>query len=800
MSTEPKNNRQRTPTMKPSLFPSAVPPGWLDRRAAAPKAAPARSMKRLLTTLFGLLTACALPAQPADYVWHTPSRNSSESMPCGGGDIGMNVWVEEGDILIYISRSGAYDEHNTLLKQGRLRIRLGDGWQERTDFRQTLHLGEGYVELASGGERVVVWADVFSPTIRIEAAAQRAVTCRVAYENWRYRPRPFRPGEPKQNALKWSDTDGLGTAADTVRVEGAGRLVFFHRNPARTLFDRTVEAEGLAGVKEQLWNPLAHRVSGGRMQCDGMEFVGTSPGEYAGTDFCAWNFRSRQPARRHAVTVTLHTRQTPSDAEWYAGLAAVERQTAGAAAVRAARERSRAWWRAFWQRSWIESEHAEAARLARNYTLFRYLLGCNAYGSEPTKFNGGLFTFDPVHVDSASAYTPDYRNWGGGTMTAQNQRLVYWPLLKSGDTELMRPQFECYLRMLPNAELRTRTYWGHAGGCFTEQTEQFGLPNFVEYGLNRPAWFDPGVEYNAWLEYEWDTVLEFCQMILEAHRYAAVDIGRYIPLIESALTFFDEHYQYLAARRGSQPLDGDGKLILYPGSAGETYKMTCNAASTVAALQRVLTTYIGLCSACGRDAGPWQAMLARIPAIPHRIVEGRETIAPARSWERINNVETPQLYPVFPWRIYGMAADEPLEIARNTYRYDPDALRFRSSKGWKQDNIWAACLGLTEEAVRLNCEKLADGPYRYPAFWGPGFDWSPDHNWGGSAMIGLQEMLMQCDGGRIVLFPAWPAAWDVRFRLHAPGGTTVEAELRGGRIEKLNVLPEERRKEVIIQL
>ena len=28
----------------------------------------------------------------------------------------------------------------------------------------------------------------------------------------------------------------------------------------------------------------------------------------------------------------------------------------------------------------------------RNYQLMRYLLGCNAFGQWPTKFNGGLFT------------------------------------------------------------------------------------------------------------------------------------------------------------------------------------------------------------------------------------------------------------------------------------------------------------------------------------------------------------------------------------------------------------------------
>ena len=33
-----------------------------------------------------------------DYIWTSPSKNSSESMPCGGNSIGMNVWVENGDL------------------------------------------------------------------------------------------------------------------------------------------------------------------------------------------------------------------------------------------------------------------------------------------------------------------------------------------------------------------------------------------------------------------------------------------------------------------------------------------------------------------------------------------------------------------------------------------------------------------------------------------------------------------------------------------------------------------------------
>jgi len=60
-------------------------------------------------------------------------------------------------------------------------------------------------------------------------------------------------------------------------------------------------------------------------------------------------------------------------------------------------------------------------------------------------------------------------------------------------------------------------------------------------------------------------------------------------------------------------------------------------------------------------------------------------------------------------------------------------------------------------------------------------------------MIGLQEMLLQTtDDGKMLLFPAWPKEWNVRFKLHAPQNTTVEAELKDGRIAKLVVIPANR--------
>lgn len=768
-------------------------------------------MKRfyLLTTIL-LIGVSALWSQHANVVWNTPSRNSSESMPCGGGDIGMNIWVEDGDVLFYVSRSGTFDENNCQLKQGRFRLRLSPNpFKETRNFRQELKLKDGYVEVESGGTQIQFWVDVFHPVIHVEIANSQPLHTEVSYENWRYQERPIRKGEGQQCSYKWAPPKGTVTSADFVSLKdnASGRnnqLVFYHRNPEQTVFDVAVAQQGMDEVKSQMMNPLKNLTFGGTLFGENLEFTNTTDGIYAGTDFRAWNFRSSRATRKEQFYIVLHMEQTETTTQWEQGLQIALGRIApkgknSAKTIVQDKKQTRSWWHSFWQRSFIVAE-GEAQEITRNYTLFRYMLGCNAYGSVPTKFNGGLFTFDPCHVDEKQSFTPDYRKWGGGTMTAQNQRLVYWPMLKSGDYDMMSAQFDFYNRMLKNAELRSRIYWQHDGACFSEQIENFGLPNPAEYGFKRPDWFDKGLEYNAWLEYEWDTVLEFCQMILETKNYADADITPYLPLIESSLTFFDEHYRMLASRRGRKALDGDGHLILFPGSACETYKMTNNASSTIAALRTVLETY-----------GKKEEMLKTIPPIPLRYIEVkdslnpastpelRQTISPAVSWERINNIETPQLYPVFPWRIYGVGKEK-LEVACNTYFYDPDAIKFRSHTGWKQDNIWAACLGLTEEAKRLSLAKLSDGTHRFPAFWGPGYDWTPDHNWGGSGMIGLQEMLLQTNGEQILLFPAWPKEWNVHFKLHAPDKTTVEVTLKDGKVKDLKVLPESRKKDIIIMI
>lgn len=65
-------------------------------------------------------------------------------------------------------------------------------------------------------------------------------------------------------------------------------------------------------------------------------------------------------------------------------------------------------------------------------------------------------------------------------------------------------------------------------------------------------------------------------------------------------------------------------------------------------------------------------------------------------------------------------------------------------------------------------------------------------------MIGLQEMLMQTVGTKIHILPSWPLDKDVHFKLHAPYNTTVEVNYQNGKIEKLGVYPQERKKDIIM--
>jgi hypothetical protein len=62
----------------------------------------------------------------------------------------------------------------------------------------------------------------------------------------------------------------------------------------------------------------------------------------------------------------------------------------------------------------------------------------------------------------------------------------------------------------------------------------------------------------------------------------------------------------------------------------------------------------------------------------------------------------------------------------------------------------------------------------------------------------VQAMLLQTDGRKIYLLPAWPSDWDCEFKLHAPLQTVVTGTVRDGKLTEWNVTPAERKADVVV--
>ena len=193
----------------------------------------------------------------------------------------------------------------------------------------------------------------------------------------------------------------------------------------------------------------------------------------------------------------------------------------------------------------------------------------------------------------------------------------------------------------------------------------------------------------------------------------------------------------------------------------------------------------------------WNKTLADLPPVPTATENGKTRLLPAETFGDKKNIENPELYGVFPYRMFTvMAGKESLDQALNAWR-----LRLHPEDiGWQQNCIQAAMLGLADEAKNLVAARAATtaAGYRFPGFYGPNYDWTPEQCHGANMMTALQRMLMQCEGDKIALLPAWPADWSASFKLHAPRQTTIECRVEKGVIVDLKVTPKSRRKDIIL--
>jgi len=796
--------------------------------------------------VLSFVLALRVQAQPSfideyNVVWDTQSKNSGESMPLVGGDIGCNVWVENGDILLYMQRSGSLSENGEYLKLGRIRLQLTPNpFANASSFRQELKLKDGFIEIESKGSgeknalnaQLRLWIEVDRPVIHVDFDANTDVDVTASYESWRTADKELLPHQYGRERFTCFSLEGypgkvIRRVKDHIEHTDKG-ILFYHRNPKEKLIpDVLIKQQGLEASVDKIFDDIKDRTFGGLIFGEGLIPAGTGEGKYLITPYKSWKVKSDKAKKKHQIFVVTHIEQAKTLEDWKEKLF----KTAGKAAKNHQQsfKNTVTWWHRFWERShiFIAPDNPDPSnpvwQMSRNYQLFSYQLGGNAFGEYPTKFNGGNLIYDPVLVNKRCTYEPDWRQWGGAIHTAQNQRLLYWPMLKTGDFDAIIPQFELYRKGLPGATARVKTHFGHNGAVFSEYMSAPGIVFGSGWGWEGDGYRARGKEipfgdtlangargYNDLVEkgvmanqscaYHWESQLEHAYMILEYNRFTGADISKYMPFIKSALIFFDEHYQVRQKMRNGKTLDENGKLVIYPSTSCESYRGAKNPSDLIAGLRACLKSMLELDEKYLPLAEKkyYREFLDRIPGYSFGEVNGIPIIKPAQEWLKEANQELPQFYPLFPFNQFQIG-DKEIQIFKNTYRLAPE---FRKGKviSWHQDGIFFARMGMTKEAADYNTKKLQDSQRRFPTFWGPGHDWVPDHNWGGSGMIGLQEMLLQTIGDQIILFPAWPKDWDVDFKLHAPKNTVVEAKLKNGEIISLKVSPEERRKDIILKM
>ncbi|KAF5540845.1 hypothetical protein FMEXI_8342 [Fusarium mexicanum] len=448
-------------------------------------------LNRILPVLL-LSVKSVLAMLPASYdvVWDKPGVNgSADSMPVGGGDIGLNTWYENGTILMYVAKSGTFDENNSLLKLGRVRLSFDPNPFDSKSFEQRLILNDGHVKYTGEDNATAkIWVDVFNPVVHVEVDRPEKIAVKVAYENWRYEDRTIINEERNQGSwgIYTSKIANGTTYADKIVFHENGVLMS-HRNEKLDLWNFQMKQQGLEKHSDKMYNPMRDNEFGIFVHSEQLKPSAVTNGHYINTTYKAWNLDSKAPSKSVNVTLSMYQAQTKNHDEWYKGLQNVIKSTA-----KNTQDATLAWWHEYWARSYIiineeKGEKDAGFQVGKNYQIWRYLMGCNAKGDWPTKFNGGLWTFDPIYVNIWRPYTPDYRRWGGGTFTAQNQRLLYWPLLRSGDFDVMTQQFDFYKRITPNAVLRGQVYQDIDAAYFLEQIDNTGLSNVFEYNAQ---WYD----------------------------------------------------------------------------------------------------------------------------------------------------------------------------------------------------------------------------------------------------------------------------------------------------------------------
>ncbi len=726
-------------------------------------------------------------------VWDTPSENSLGSMPLGNGKYALNIWVEEnGNLIFYISSTDAFDSKNNVIKLGRIDIAITPcPFKTGMPFRQELNLEDGSLLIKAGesGSELTIkaWVDANYDVIHIDAQSINNVDIQTKYSvDWR-KPSII------PNLSATNDLDG-----DFIYSNEDNEVSWFHRNKS-SLGKLRLEQEGLTDLSERLKDPFINRTFGGIM---------------AGKDFKKIDVQTLKATEKKEFNISIFLLNDLYDDvnKWYTDLRkyAAKYKKLDPKNVE---KKHKEWWAEFWNRSYIHlSGFKDAYMISSRYAHQRFINACSNRGTYPVLYNGSVFNVDMpdgfwTFFGPKKAADADYRPWGTLPIMWQNTRHPYWPMMMSGDYDLMKPVMNMWEIASPIAQARAKKWFNVDGAIMTESMLFNGA---CVHGRKLPKHLDShflgGIEISSMM-------LDY--VLYTGDKKFAKE--KLLPYATEYMAFYENTYT---------KKDKNGKRIFYPGSVAETYKDATNPVTEISCLRYLLDGLLSLDNDIvdAKLRARFQDYRQSMPEIPVRYSMGQKMLAVADDAKGRLLIEAPELYAVTPFKQVKLWDKDLLSAARKSFYVrdisldGTDDTQWAYTGGWSQNVVAAALMALPKEAGILVTENFRDelpfpcgnctpflhpffpekvGRKRFPAFWEAHYDWTPDQCHAGNSLNALHNMLIQIEGKKIYLLPSIPENWDVKFKLHAPYNTIINCEYQNGEIVNLEVTPESRRKDII---
>jgi len=381
-----------------------------------------------------------------------------------------------------------------------------------------------------------------------------------------------------------------------------------------------------------------------------------------------------RPVRKQKISVYVHSKHPSSPEEWTRELNETI-EDIKLQDLSSMREEHYSWWSNFWSRSWVIAKGDDVDAINRAYYLQRFKNACAGRGKFPIKFNGSLFS---VGLEN----DPDYMRWGSTGFWFQNERHIYWPMLDAGDFDLMAPWFKLYKDNLAISKYRTSKYFNHGGAHFPETILFWGSEPSGHYNWT-PLHDRDMIEAECpYVTYYWQNGIEQTLMMLNYYLYTgdrhfANEI--LMPMAESIIDFYHRHYELK-----------EGKLYISPSQALETWHQADNPTPELAGLRYTIEKLLTLPEELMNfyQLHIFKTVLADLPDVPvGKDSLGVDIILPAENFSKPKYKENPELYTVFPYRLYGVNKPD-RELAIHTFNN-------RVMKGhncWYQDGIQMAYL------------------------------------------------------------------------------------------------------------